>query len=321
MTAAPLRPLTTLHRRWLTACLAIVMCPLASAAAQESTGGIRGIVTDNTNAVLVGVTVEAASPARIGGAAVDVTNAQGLYRIEGLPLGTYTVTFTLQGFTTIRRENVRVEVGRTMQVDIQLQVGGVEQSVTVTAESPVVDALHSGYTTSFNRELIENIPTSRSSWFDTISYAPGIKADLVTGNTANFVIYGASTEQNSYQVNGIEVFSPSGSIWDFPSPDMAEEIAVVGVGASAEVQGLPGRRRQRGDEKRQQSDARHREVRISRAASSWGTTRRTNSFRTTSTTRRTSRSSSEGRSGRTAHLIPQAKKRPRKHIPGLPEDG
>src|SRR5262249_35267124 len=133
-----------------------------------------------------------------------------------------------------------VDLGRTVQVDVQLQVGAVEQSVTVSAESPIVDAVHAGYTTSFTRELIENIPTNRSSWFDTVSYAPGIKADLVTGNTANFVIYGASTEQNSYQVNGIEVSSPSGSIWDFPSPDMAEEIAVVGVGASAEYKGFQG---------------------------------------------------------------------------------
>jgi hypothetical protein len=108
--------------RWSTIVVAVVLFLLSGAAgAQESTGGIRGIVTDNTNAVLVGVTVEASSPSRLGGAAVEVTNAQGLFRLEGLPLGVYTVTFSLQGFTTIKRENVRVEVGRTVQVTFNSQ--------------------------------------------------------------------------------------------------------------------------------------------------------------------------------------------------------
>ena len=86
-----------------------------SALAQTSTGGIRGIVTDETGAVLAGVTVEATSPARIGGAIVEVTNDQGLYRFENLPIGEYVVTFTLEGFTTVRREVIRIEVGRPQQ--------------------------------------------------------------------------------------------------------------------------------------------------------------------------------------------------------------
>ena len=82
-----------------------------SAAAQTSTGGIRGVITDDSGAVLAGVTVEASSPARIGGAAVEVTNDQGLYRFENLPIGEYTLTFSLQGFTTIHHEGIRIEVG------------------------------------------------------------------------------------------------------------------------------------------------------------------------------------------------------------------
>src|SRR2546427_11826006 len=93
-----------------------------TAGAQTSTGGLRGFVKDDTGGVLAGVTVEASSPARIGGAAVEVTDAQGLYRFENLPLGDYALTFTLQGFGTVRRDGVRVEVGRTFQVDVQLKV-------------------------------------------------------------------------------------------------------------------------------------------------------------------------------------------------------
>ena len=122
----------------------------AGASAQTATGGIRGFVKDETGAVLAGVTVEASSPSRIGGAAVDVTDAQGLYRFDNLPVGAYVVTYALQGFTTVRREDVRVEVGRTVQADVQLKLGNVEQSITVTGESPVVDALNAGMTTNFN---------------------------------------------------------------------------------------------------------------------------------------------------------------------------
>ena len=78
---------------------ALTACLIASTArAQVSTGGIRGIVRDDTGAVLPGVAVAAESPARIGGAATAVSDAQGMYRVENLPVGVYTVTFTLSGF-------------------------------------------------------------------------------------------------------------------------------------------------------------------------------------------------------------------------------
>src|SRR5262249_47575630 len=109
--------------------LSLVALTVSSASAQTATGGLRGFVKDDTGAVLVGVTVEAASPVRIGGAAVDVTDAQGLYRFENLPPGEYAVTYSLQGFATVRREAIRVEVGRTIQVDATMKVGAVEQAI------------------------------------------------------------------------------------------------------------------------------------------------------------------------------------------------
>ncbi len=124
---------------------------------------------DDTGAVLVGVTVEASSPARIGGAAVEITDAQGLYTFENLPPGDYTVAYSLQGFSTVRREAIRVEVGRTMQLDIQLQVGNVEQSITVSGDAPVVDALHAGLTSNFNTS---SSPTSQRFVSPTSTSSP-----------------------------------------------------------------------------------------------------------------------------------------------------
>src|SRR5689334_9806042 len=102
--------------------IVIALAAAAPAAAQISTGGIRGIVRDSSGAVLVGVTVEASSPARIGPAAVAVTNDQVLYRFDNLPIGEYEVNFTLQGFATLRRQGVRVEVARDIDLTVTMNV-------------------------------------------------------------------------------------------------------------------------------------------------------------------------------------------------------
>ncbi|MBI1874043.1 MAG: TonB-dependent receptor [Acidobacteria bacterium] len=221
--------------------LGILLSGLAgSASAQTSTGGLRGFVKDDTGAVLVGVTVEASSPARIGGAAVEVTDAQGLYTFQNLPIGEYIVTFLLQGFSGIRRENIRVEVGRTIQVDVALKVGAVEQAVTVTGESPVVDAVHAGMSTNFNQEMLQNIPSARQSYFDIVTFAPAVKINQVP-NDSRFIVYGSSSDQNQFQYDGVDISAVSnGGVWDFPSPDIMLEVQVKAVGASAEFHDFQG---------------------------------------------------------------------------------
>ena len=219
----------------------MTMMIAGSAEAQVSTGGIRGIVRDSSGAILVGVTVEASSPARIGPAAVALTNDQGLYRFDNLPVGEYQIGFTLQGFETLRRQNVRVEVGRDVDLTVTMNVGAMEQSVVVSGSAPVVDTTHAGYTTNFNQQLLENIPTTRTSWFDVVTAAPAVRSDPVNANSASFLLYGSSADQNSYQNDGVEVAAPSGgTVWSFPNPDTIQEVQVVGVGASAEYAGFQG---------------------------------------------------------------------------------
>lgn len=230
-------------RRVVPGLIAIVIWLWASgpADAQVSTGGIRGVVKDESGGVLAGVTVEASSPARMGGPAVEVTNEQGLYRVENLPIGQYVVTFTLQGFTTLRREGVRVELGRTNELAATLAIGSLEQSVTVSGEAPVVDTVHAGYASNFNEQLLQNVPTTRTSWFDVVTAAPAVRSDPVSANSATFLLYGSSSDQNSYQNDGVEVAAPSGgTVWSFPNPDTIQEVQVVGIGASAEYSGFQG---------------------------------------------------------------------------------
>jgi outer membrane receptor protein involved in Fe transport len=213
---------------------------IPSAGAQTSTGALRGFVKDNTGGVLVGVTVELSSPARIGAPAVEVTDDQGLYAFRNLPIGEYVIAYSLQGFTSVRRENIRVEVGRTIQVDVAMQLGGLAQEVVVTGEAPVVDATNAGFSTNFNRDLLENIPTARQSYFDVVTYAPAVKINQVP-NDSRFIIFGSSSDQNQFQYDGVDISAVSnGGVWDFPSPDIMQEVQVKAIGASAEFHSFQG---------------------------------------------------------------------------------
>ena len=220
--------------------LTVFFASIGTAAAQTSTGGLRGFVKDPTGGALVGVTVEAVSPARIGGAAIEVTDAQGLYTFQNLPIGAYALTFSIQGFNAVRRENIRVEVGRTIQVDVSLELGDVRQEVTVTGEAPVVDATNAGFSTNFNRALLENIPTARQSYFDVVTFAPAVKINQVP-NDSRFIIFGSSSDQNQFQYDGVDISAVSnGGVWDFPSPDIMHEVQVKAIGASAEYHSFQG---------------------------------------------------------------------------------
>src|SRR5690606_1627389 len=100
---------------------------------------ITGVVRDDTGAVLPGVTVEAASPVLIEKARTALTDSTGQYRIVDLRAGTYAVTVTLPGFTTVRREGIELSGTFVATVNVELQVGALEETITVTGESPVVD--------------------------------------------------------------------------------------------------------------------------------------------------------------------------------------
>ena len=127
-----------------------------------------------------------------------------------------------------------------MQADVQLQLGNVEQSITVSGESPVVDAVHAGITTNFNSDLLVNVPTARQSYFDVITYAPSVRINAVP-NDSRFVIMGSSSDQNSFQYDGVDISAVSnGGVWDFPSPDIMQEVEVKTTGASAEYFNFQG---------------------------------------------------------------------------------
>jgi hypothetical protein len=154
------------------ACLALSP---AMAAAQGSSGSIGGVVKDTSGAVMPGVTVEAASPALIEKVRSVVSDAEGLYKIVDLRPGTYTVTFTLPGFSTVRREGIELTAGVTVTVDGELRVGALEETITVSGAAPLVDVQNTNAHKTMTRSTMDDLPTGRSF----ASYAvlvPGITA-------------------------------------------------------------------------------------------------------------------------------------------------
>lgn len=218
-------------------CLCITLLSMAAPTfAQEFRGRINGTVTDNTGAVLPGVTVTASSPALIQ-PQVQVSGADGGYRFLALPPGVYTIDFELTGFNPVKRQDVRVIINQTLTVDMQMQVATLQETVTVTGDSPIVDTSTTAMGTNFTKELLTEIPNARDVWA-AMSQAPGIQMTAFdvggsnTGNQSGYRSYGFDT-QNQTRVEGIDTTegtAANAGYFDFGS---FEEFQVGGAGADA----------------------------------------------------------------------------------------
>ncbi|MBM3770424.1 MAG: carboxypeptidase regulatory-like domain-containing protein [Acidimicrobiia bacterium] len=151
--------------------LAIVALVAGSAHAQSA---ISGLLTDASGAVLPGVTVEATSPVLIEKVRTTVTDAQGLYTLVDLRPGTYVVTFSLSGFSTLRREGLLVSSNLTLPVNVELTVGGLEETLAVSGQAAVVDVRNAARTAVLTRELLDALPTSRT-YTTAGAIVPGIR--------------------------------------------------------------------------------------------------------------------------------------------------
>ena len=148
----------------------LLLLPAIASAQSATTGAIAGIVRDTTGAVLPGVTVEATSPALIEKVRVAVTDDQGNYKIGELRPGTYTVTFTLPGFSAYKREGISLTTGFTAPANAEMAVGSLEETVTVTGASPVVDVQNVRTQNVLTRETLDTLPTGKGiQAFETLT--------------------------------------------------------------------------------------------------------------------------------------------------------
>src|SRR5437867_2785320 len=135
---------------------------LSGTAWAQAAGGIAGVVRDATGAVLPGVTVEAASPALIEKVRTVVTDGEGQYKIVDLRPGTYAVTFTLPGFSIVKRDGIELTTGFTATVNAELKVGSLEETITVSGASPVVDTQNVRTQNVLSRDVLDALPSSQS---------------------------------------------------------------------------------------------------------------------------------------------------------------
>ena len=161
--------------------VALLMLVPSIASAQA----IAGSVADDTGGVLPGVTVEASSPALIEGVRTAFTDGEGLYNIINLVPGTYSVTFTLPGFSTIIREGVVLTAGFTATIDAAMQVGGIEETITVTGASPLVDVQTTVAQSSVTTELLKSLPTGGGFTAQSlITLVPGVTGTADVGGSS-----------------------------------------------------------------------------------------------------------------------------------------
>lgn len=139
-----------------------LLLPTAASAQGTSAAAITGVVKDASGAVLPGVTVEAASPALIEKVRATVTDDRGEYRITELRPGTYTVTFSLAGFSTLKREGLALTSNFTAAIQVEMRVGGLEETITVSGQSPLVDVQNVAIQTILQKSILDAVPTNRT---------------------------------------------------------------------------------------------------------------------------------------------------------------
>jgi hypothetical protein len=223
--------------------ISVMMAP-APAVAQST---IAGLVTDTTGSILPGVTVEAASPALIEKVRTAVTDGQGRYSITDLRPGVYSVTFGLPGFSTVKREGIEVASNTNVPISAELRVGALEETITVSGQTPVVDVQTTARRQVLTRDSLDAIPTSRN--FQQIgSLIPGVKMsapDVGSANSMNMTTlsgHGVLAKETTYQVDGMDMRSMSsdGTVQYYPNNAMTQEFnyQTSGIGADTAAGGI-----------------------------------------------------------------------------------
>ncbi len=219
---------------------ALFAVPAASSAQQP--GEIFGKVTDTSGAVMPGVTVTVTSPVLLQ-PQTATTSETGSYRFPQLAIGLYNVRFELPGFRTVVREGIRIEIGFNAQINAQLEVSAVQESVTVTGESPVIDTRDTSRGSRFNQEALQAIPSARDPWV-IIEQSAGVAMDRqnvggsASGQQSNFVARGAAMREQKWNLDGVDITDMSATggspvYFDF---DAFEEMQISTGGADVTMQ-------------------------------------------------------------------------------------
>ena len=231
--------------------LACLVFPHAASPQSSTLGSIAGSVRDSTGAVLPGVSVEVSSPALIEQVRSVTTDQQGNYKIVDLRPGVYTVRFSLAGFSGVRREGIELTTGFTATVSAELSVGSVEETITVSGATPVVDTQNVQTQSVFSRETLDALPTLKSlqSYAAlTLGASFANAADQDVGGSrgefpgsGGFIVHNSRANDNRMTMDGMPFSSLIGEIaasnkGQFINQLTVEETAIQTGGGSAEYQ-------------------------------------------------------------------------------------
>jgi hypothetical protein len=214
-------------------------------AAARAQSAIAGVVKDTTGAVLPGVTIEVASPALIEQARTATTDAQGLYKIVDLRPGTYSVTFSLPGFATVKREGVELPTNFTATINSELRVGAVEETVTVSGASPVVDVQQAVTQQVLPQQLLDSVPTGGRNIQSVGATLVGVTQSQPDVGGAQgmqqtyLAAHGSDPKDNYIMVDGIRLngIEGDGAIQQYFNEGMFSEMSYQTAGISAESSG------------------------------------------------------------------------------------
>jgi len=210
----------------------------AQAGGTSSAGAVWGRVADDTGAVLPGVAVTIEGPSLMGVQSV-ITNEAGVYRFPSLPPGEFKLTFALSGFSTLVRSGITLTSGFTATVDAQLKVSTVAETVEVTGQSPVVDAVNARVQTSFSKDALASIPTARDMWA-ILSTSPAVQMSRIdvggstAGTQTGYRAYGVSG-QTKPLIEGIIGLEGDGSVGFYYDYGSFEEVNVQTAAQGAEM--------------------------------------------------------------------------------------
>lgn len=210
----------------------------AQAAGTATSGSIWGKVADSSGAVLPGVTVTVSSP-RLLGTQTAVTNEQGIYRFPALPPGEFALKFELTGFRTLVRDGIQLTLAFTATVDARMDLATVEETVTVTGQSPVVDAVNSQVRTSFSKEVLASVPSSRDMW-SILAETPAVVMSRIdvggstSGTQTGYSAYGISGQTKPI-VEGVIGLESSGAVGFYYDYGSFDEVNIGATGQGAEM--------------------------------------------------------------------------------------
>src|SRR5688572_16939515 len=218
---------------------ASIVIPVAA----QAQATIAGTVRDASGAVLPGVSVEASSPTLIEKVRTAVTDGTGQYRLINLPPGSYTLTMSLQGFTTVRREGLELTASAVTTIDVEMRLGSVEETITVTGATPIVDVQSANRGVTLTSDVVNQLPSTRG-YNALVQLIPSITSSTsnqvqITPTIQFFSSHGGRTNEGRVLLDGLQVgaaVNGAGTGLYMPDTASAQEVSVSLSGGLGEAE-------------------------------------------------------------------------------------